>query len=72
MTSRNFRFWLKRFNEILWLKLCNLFSYAANVTSKRIVDINGQLEATLSIPEVKGLPIVGTLFDLIAAGGAPQ
>lgn len=24
------------------------------------------------IPRVKGLPIVGTLFDLIAAGGAPQ
>lgn len=24
------------------------------------------------IPHVKGLPLVGTLFDLIAAGGAPQ
>ncbi|KAH8359055.1 hypothetical protein KR093_004107, partial [Drosophila rubida] len=24
------------------------------------------------IPRVKGLPLVGTLFDLIAAGGAPQ
>lgn len=24
------------------------------------------------IPRAKGLPIVGTLFDLIVAGGAPQ
>lgn len=24
------------------------------------------------IPRVKGLPLVGTLFDLINAGGAPQ
>jgi len=26
----------------------------------------------VAIPHVKGLPLVGTLFDLIAAGGAPQ
>ncbi|KAM8705737.1 hypothetical protein ACLKA7_010096 [Drosophila subpalustris] len=26
----------------------------------------------MPIPRVKGLPLVGTLFDLIAAGGAPQ
>lgn len=31
-----------------------------------------QKGAQHKIPEVKGLPLVGTLFELIAAGGAPK
>ncbi|KAM7362660.1 cytochrome P450 family protein sad isoform 1-T2 [Cochliomyia hominivorax] len=70
MTSKNIYhliiLWFKYIYKIIWLKLYKLF--LNNIwRSKKIHNEHKNL-----IPEAKGLPLVGTIFDLIAAGGAPK
>lgn len=74
MTSKNIYhsliLWFKYIYKIFWLKLCQLFLNNDYKENKKLC--NKKQDDNNRIPEVKGLPLVGTLFDLIAAGGAPK
>lgn len=74
MTSKNIYnsliLWFKYLYKIVWLKL---YQFLFNNDCKKSKKLYKKDQADINlIPEVKGLPLVGTLFDLITAGGAPK
>ncbi|KAI8129035.1 Cytochrome P450 315a1, mitochondrial [Lucilia cuprina] len=64
-------FWLKYLYKIICLKLVTFFDNTG-CKSQELCEFKDKLNNTDYIPKVKGLPLVGTIFDLIAAGGAPK
>lgn len=66
-------FWLKYFYNVFYLK-CLSFSLKSpsETRSSKCENLEDTENYLYPIPVVKGLPLVGTIFDLIAAGGAPK
>lgn len=62
--------WLRHLLDWLLVRLLSLrlFQYGINDPGLELQPI----PKFVPIPRVKGLPVVGTLLDLIAAGGAMQ
>lgn len=77
MSSRNIChsivFWLKYFYNVFYLKCWSFSLKSSNETnSSKCENLEDTENYLRPIPVVKGLPLVGTIFDLIAAGGAPK
>lgn len=66
-------FWLKYFYKIFYLKFLSFSLKSSHeIQSLKCESLESTENLLRPIPVVKGLPLVGTIFDLIAAGGAPK